>query len=158
MEFALVGTLLLLMLLFLVDLGLQLFTQSSMDQATANAAHNIQTGYGLYPAGTQIGTDRGTVQQVVTYVCSIIPVPTASCTSSLQVYAVTAPTFSALQRTDSSTAGLSSSVFSPGGSAAPVMLQVAYHRASVIPFSSNIIFASFVEPWIISTIVFENEQ
>ena len=158
MEFALVGTLLLLMLLFLVDLGLQLFTQSSMDQATANAAHNIQTGYGLYPAGTQIGTNRGTAQQVVTYVCSILPVPTASCTSSLQVYAVTAPTFGALQRTDSSGTGLSSTTFSAGGSAAPVMLQVAYHRTPVIPFSSNIIFASFVEPWIISTIVFENEQ
>ncbi len=158
MEFAIVGTLLLLMLLFLMDLGLQLFTESAMDQATANAAHNIQTGYGLYSAGTKIGTNRGTKQQVVDYVCSVVPVPTASCTSGLQVYAGTGLTIGALHRVDSPGAGLSSTVFSPGGSAAPVMLQVAYHRAPVIPFSSNIIFASFVEPWIISTVVFENEQ
>ncbi len=140
------------MLLFVVDLGLQLFTQSSMDQATAKAAHNIQTGYGLYLAGTQIGTNRGTAQQVVSYVCPLIPVPTASCTSGLQVYAATGSTFSALQPVNSPGAGLSSTAFSPGGSAAPVMLQVAYHRTPVIPFPS------FVEPWIISTIVFENEQ
>ncbi len=159
MEFALVGTLLLLMLLFVTDLGLQLFTQSAMDQATVRAAHNIQTGYGNYPAGTQIGTNRGSAQDVVNYVCPILPVPQASCISGgLKVYAATGTTFAALQRKDSPGAGLSSTAFSAGGSAAPVILQVAYHRSSVVPFGSNIVFTSFVEPWVISTIVFENEQ
>ena len=124
----------------------------------------------MTPEGTAIGTNRAGPQgsgplSVTTLVCGYLPVPMKACLAGLEVYANTGTTFNALQRVDSAGGGLSSAGvnFNQLGSAAPVILQVAYLRTSIIPFTSKTLSggaktASFLDPWVISTYVFENEQ
>lgn len=156
LEFALVGTPFLLVMLFLMNIGLQTYVQSALDQATVKAGHQIQSGWGMTASGTVIGKNRTGPQgsgplSVQTLVCSYLPVPNQACLDGLKVYANTGTTFHDLARVDSAAGGLSSAgvAFNTLGSAAPVILQVAYLRTSV---------TSFTEPWVISTYVFENEQ
>lgn len=153
LEFALVGLAALTMMLFIMDMGLQLYVQSIMDDAARSAAHNIKTGNGATAAGVAIGTARPTAADVRTSVCSLLSLATTNCTTSLQVYAANSSTFAALSRIDSPTTGLGSNnnVYSAGGSNAYVMLQVAFKRVSVIPFSG------FASTYLVSTIMFENE-
>jgi Flp pilus assembly protein TadG len=153
LEFALVGLAFITMTMFIVDTGLQLYTQSVMDDAARTAAHNIKTGNGASAAGAAIGTARGTAADVRTTVCNLLSLVTSSCKTSLQVYATSNSSFAVLSRVDSSKIGLGSynNNFSAGGSNAYVLLQVALYRASVIPFSG--VAGSYV----VSTIMFENE-
>ncbi len=153
LEFALVGLAFITMTMFVMDMGLQLYTQSVMDDAARTAAHNIKTGNGASAAGVPIGLVRGTAGDVRTTVCNLLSLVATSCTTSLQVYAANNSSFAALSRVDSSTTGLGSynNSFSAGGSNAYVLLQVAFRRVSVIPFTG------LAEPYVVSTIMFENE-
>ena len=153
LEFALVGMAFLTMTLFAMDMGLQLYIQSIMDDAARSAAHNIKTGNGATAAGVAIGTARPTAADVRKSVCSLLSLATTNCTTSLQVYAANSTKFAALSRIDSPTTGLgtNNNVYSAGSSNAYVLLQVAFKRVSVIPFSS------FANTYVVSTIMFENE-
>lgn len=157
LEFAVVGLAFMTMTMFIMDLGLQFYTQSVMDDAARTAAHNIKTGYGTGAAGIAIGLNRGTLNDVTKTVCSSLSMVAKSCATSLQVYAASNSSFALLTRVDTPATGLGpkNKAFSAGGSAggpnAYVLLQVALLRVSVIPFSG------FAEPYVVSTIVFENE-
>lgn len=153
MEFALVGSVFLSMMMFIMDLGLQLYTQSVMDDASRTAAHSIKTGNRVIASSSPIGTARPTASDVRTTVCNLLSLAVTSCTTSLQVYAASSTSFAALSRVDSPATGLGSNnnTFAAGGSNAYVLLQVAFPRVSVIPFNG------FAAPYLISTVMFENE-
>ncbi len=152
-EFAVVGLVFITMTMFVMDLGLQLYTQSVMDDAARTAAHNIKTGNRASASNIPIGTTRPTAADVRTTVCNLLSLVATPCTTTtLQVYATHSNTFAALSRVDSPTTGLGiNNGFDVGGSNAYVLLQVAFRRMSVIPFSG------LAEPYLVSTIMFENE-
>ena len=142
LEFAIVGSVFLFVVLFVIDLGLQQFTQATMDAATQAAARQIQ-----------IGTYRSNdPSAMVSSICTRLSVLAPSCTTTLpssanlSVYAVSSTQFSGLTR---ATPPFASS-FSPGGSRSYVLLQVAYKRPQLIP-------TGFAEPYLMSSVIFENE-
>ena len=151
-EFAFVGLAFLTMTMFIMDLGLQEYTQGVLDTAARKAALNIKTDYGSASGTVIVGTTRGAASDVTASVCSLLSLLASSCTTGLQVYVTNGSSFASLARVDTPSGGLSSSHFSPGSSNSYVMLQVAYHRSPVLAFNG------FVEPYVISTVVFENEK
>ena len=165
MEFAVVGMIFITLTMFVMDTGLQLYTQSIVDDATRTAAHNIKTGYRTAASTTPVGARRGAATDVLNTVCGLLSKAATACTTSpqttaLQVYATSGTSFSVLRRKDNPATGLSSNnalgsggstAFSPGVSNSYVLLQVAILRVSVIPFSG------ITEPYVVSSVMFENE-
>ena len=142
-EFALVGSIFLFVMLFVMDLGLQQFTQAAMDAATQAAARQIQIG-------TYRTTDPSAVQ---TLVCTRLSVLAPGCntdsptTTRLTVNAASGIRFSTLAPASPPF----TNSFAPGGSRSYVLLQVAYKRPRLLPI------ASFAEPYLVSSVIFENE-
>ena len=139
-EFAVVGSVFLLMVLFVMSLGLQQFTQSTMDAATQIAARQIQ-----------IGTLRGTSSDVTSLICKRLSSVAPNCTGTLQVYAFSGSSFTPMARVSSPSTGLSSQQFSPGGSSSYVLLQVAYLTSPMVPFPG------YKNSYLISSVAFQNE-
>ena len=166
MEFALVGMIFITLTMFIMDTGLQLYTQSILDDATRTAAHNIKTGYRTAGSTTPVGASRGAATDVLNTVCGLLSNAATACTTSsqttaLQIYAASGTSFSLLSRKDNSVTGLSSNnavgsggsaaFFSPGVSNSYVLLQVAILRVSLMPFSG------ITQPYVVSSVMFENE-
>lgn len=140
-EFAVVGSIFLLLVLFVMNIGLQQFTQSTLDAATQMAARQIQ-----------IGTIRTASSDVTSLICKRLSIIAPDCTSTLQVYAFSGTSFTPMVRVGSPSTGLPSpSIFAPGVPLSYVLLQVAYRTSLVAPFPG------YVNPYLISTVAFENE-
>lgn len=139
-EFAVVGSIFLLLVLFVMSLGLQQFTQSTMDAATQMAARQIQ-----------IGTLRGKSSDVTSLICKLLSSVAPNCTSTLQVYAFSGSSFTPMARVSSPSTGLSSTDFSPGTSSSYVLLQVAYLIKPIVPFPG------YTNSYLISSVAFQNE-
>ena len=153
-EFAFVGLAFLTMTMFILDLGLQEYTQGILDTAARKAALNIKTDYGTSSGTVTVGLSRGAASDVTASVCSLLSLLAPACTTGLQVYVANGTSFASLSRVDDPVTGLHppANPFLPGGSNAYVILQVAYHRNPVLAFNG------FIEPYVISTVIFENEK
>lgn len=135
------GSLFLFTVLFVMDLGLQQFTQAALDAATQAAARQMKIATSTYR-----GSDSSAVQ---TLVCARLSVLAQDCsTTTMTVNAVSGLRFSTLTP---ASPPFTANSFSPGGSRAYVLLQVAFKRPQLIPASG------FAQPYLVSTVIFENE-
>lgn len=146
-EFAMTGSLFLFAMLFVMDLGLQQFAQAALDAATQAAARQIQIATSTYR-----GSDPAALK---TLVCTRLSVLAPSCKDAspgalnLTVYAVSGLQFGGTLMTPKSPPFKDS--FTPGGSRDYVLLQVAFKRPQLIPLGG------FAQPYLVSSVIFENE-
>lgn len=140
-EFAVVGSVFLLLVLFAMNIGLQQFRQSTMDAATQMAARQMQIGTTRDPVG------------VTSLICKQLSIVAPDCgTSTLQLYAVSGSSFTPMVWVSSPNTGIPpSSSFLPGASLSYVLLQVAYKTSPIVPFPG------YTNSYLISTVAFENE-
>ncbi len=155
-EFALIGTVFLLFVFMIMELVLQLATQSSLDDAAFLAARQIRIGNvtGSNYAGTLANT-----------VCShVILVP--SCTSNLQIYVAAKPSQGSSGGSPPGTGfgSVATATVSNGSMATTkaaltanydVILQVAYRRPFIVPLVSAVFGQSGL--LLMSTMAFQTE-
>lgn len=141
-EFAFVAPMFLLLVFFILQVGLSLFTQVVLDNATNAAARQIQIGS---TTGASLSTVRALICSKTFY---LVP----SCTSNLQIYATSATTFSGLVSPTFSGSTMTPTTFTPGGSGSYVLLEVAYKRPFSLPMASTV-----TGKFSISVVAFESE-
>ena len=145
LEFALLSTPLLMVFFFMFTIGLQLFTQSTMDAAVQAGARQIRIGL-------QRGTSDAGVRSVI---CGMMAADPLVC-ANLQIYVASSGniaalgSFASLTPATVSNGTLSKTGFSPGTSGSYVLLQVAYTTTALLPFMPT-------PPTFLATVVFENE-
>lgn len=139
LEFAIVGLLFVFWIMSTITFGLDILAQAAIDSATQVAGRQIQ-----------VGAIRSSADQVRSLVCAKLQGLTMPC-SSIQVYATSGASFSSLSKATVSGTTMSPASFTPGGSQAYVLLQVAYSSPFTIPLAgaSNLM--------LLSTIAFRNE-
>lgn len=146
-QFALVAPVFLALVFMIVDDGLTIFTQATLDNATRDAARNILLG--TYQKG------GNTISDFTTAVCNEMGGLIPSCTSNLQVYVNNASSFSGLSAQSASGGSLSNAgTFSMGTASAHVIVQTAYNRAYIAFIGRYVSGGSLL---LISTIVFQTE-
>jgi Flp pilus assembly protein TadG len=138
-EFAIVGSIFLLLVCMILELGLTLFTQSVMDNALRGGARLIRIDQASN-SSTFVSAVCGEVGTV------LIP----SCSTKLQYYVATASSFSSL----SAKTGTLPNTYSAGSSGADMLAQIAYARPTLIPWASQFLGGSDL---LISTVAFQNE-
>lgn len=138
-EFAMVGSIFMLLVCMTLELGLTLFTQSVMDNALRDGARLIRTD--------QANSSSTFVSAVCNEVGTVL-IP--SCTTKLQYYVATASSFSQLS---AKTSTLPNS-YTAGSSASDMLAQVAYSRPTLIPWASKFLGGTDL---LISTVAFQNE-
>ncbi|MDE2165952.1 MAG: pilus assembly protein [Alphaproteobacteria bacterium] len=138
-EFAMVGTIFMLLICMTLELGLTLFTQSVMDNALRDGARLIRTN--------QASSSSTFVSAVCREVGTVL-IP--SCTSNLQYYVATASSFSQL----SAKTGTLPNSYTAGSSAADMLAQIGYARPTLIPWASKFLGGTDL---LISTVAFQNE-
>ena len=139
LEFAIVSLPCLMMFFFIVNVGIQLFTQATLDAAVAAAARQIRIGL-------QRGTSDADVRSLM---CGQMAGTAVNC-SALSIYVTSGATFGALTPASVTGAGLSKTGFTPGATGDYVLLQVAYPTAAPLPLALTA--ATFL-----SSAVFRNE-
>jgi Flp pilus assembly protein TadG len=138
-EFAMVGSIFMLLVCMTLELGLTLFTQSVMDNALRDAARLIRTN--------QASSSSTFVSAVCNEVGTVL-IP--SCFSNLQYYVTTASSFSQL----SAMTGTLPDTYTAGSSAADMLAQIAYARPTLIPWATKFLGGTNL---LISTVAFQNE-
>jgi Flp pilus assembly protein TadG len=120
-EFAMVGSIFILLICMTIELGLTLFTQSVMDNALRDGARLIRT-------------NQASSSTFVSAVCREVgTVLIPSCTTKLQYYVATASSFSQL----SAKTGTLPDTYTAGSSAADMLAQITYARPTLIPWASK---------------------
>ena len=129
-------------LLFLIDIGLVLATQVTMDSAAQAAARQIRVG------NMRSASSAPAVRSLV---CGKLSLLVLNC-ANIQVYATSGTSFGALTLAHNVNGALSSTSFNPGTSQSFVLLEIGYYEplAAAIPGVS--------EPFLMSTVAFENEE
>jgi Flp pilus assembly protein TadG len=161
-EFAFVGPPFLLMLLSIIELGIVLTTQATMDGATRAAARFIRTG--------QVNAAGNTIASFQAVLCGNMSMflSTTSCQTNLIVSVVssTAATFSATSIVFPTCAINSAAPpppgacpFSPGAAGNLVGVQVTYERPFIVPWVGRLLSTASDSQHIKlqSTVVFRNE-
>ncbi|HXP30741.1 MAG TPA: TadE/TadG family type IV pilus assembly protein [Stellaceae bacterium] len=144
-EFAIIGSMFLLLVCMMIEVDLIMFTQSVLDNATRDAGRLIQTGQ-VQSAG---GAATPFTNQLCNDVGTLIPC------GSLQYNVQSAASFSALTTTVASTNGtMTGTGFSPGTSGQDVLIQVGYYRPTIIPWAAKYLYGSRL---LISTVAFQND-
>jgi Flp pilus assembly protein TadG len=143
-EFAIIGSMFLLLVCMMIEVDLIMFTQSVLDNATRDAGRLIQTG--------QVQAAGGTATLFTNQLCS--DVGTLIPCASLQYNVQSAASFSALNTTVTSSNGtMTGTGFSPGTSGQDVLVQVGYYRPTIIPWTAKYLYGSRL---LISTVAFQN--
>lgn len=150
-QFALVAPVFLALVFMIVDDGLTIFTQATLDNATRDAARNILLG--TYQQNGQTSATNKT--NFTTAVCNEMGGLIPSCTSNLQVYVNNASSFSGLSAQSGSGGSLNNAgTFSMGTASAHVIVQTAYNRAYIAFIGRYVSGGSLL---LISTVVFQTE-
>ena len=148
LEFALVAPMLLTLMLLILEVGLMLFGQAALDQATADASRLIRTGQvQLATNGKQLFTNR---------LCNELSSIT-SC-SNVQFNVQSGASFGALTTgvTVNSTGTMTNAAFTPGNPSQFVIVQVGYQPDTTLPFVGSMLRNVF-GPLLVSTVAFQNE-
>jgi len=138
-EFAVVGSIFLLLVVMTIELGLVLFTQSVMDNALRDAARLIRTN--------QASSSSTFVSAVCKEVGTVL-IP--ACSTNLQYYVASANSFSSLTAQTSTLPN----TYTAGSSASDMLAQIAYKRPTLIPWTTQFLGNSDL---LIVTVAFQNE-
>lgn len=146
-QFALVAPVFLGLVFIILDEGLLIFTQATLDNATRDASRNILLG--TYQKG------GNTISDFKTAVCNEMGGLIPSCTTNIQVYVNYGASFSALAAQTGSGGTLTNNgTFSMGSASSYVIVQTAYNR----PYIPDIIgYFPGSSLLLISTVVFQTE-
>jgi Flp pilus assembly protein TadG len=141
-EFALIMPVFLMVVLFMLDIGIVLATQVTMDSAAQAAARQIK-----------IGTMRttGSAAAVRSLICAKMGVLVTNC-ANIQVYATSGTAFGLMTRTTVIANTFVPSGFNPGTSQNYVLLQIGYYDPLAAPVTG------ISNPFLVSTVAFENEE
>lgn len=149
-QFALVAPVFFVLVFMIIDDGLAIFTQATLDNATRDAARNVLLG--TYQKG------GNTISDFKTAVCNEmggLMGSQATCTGNLQVYVNNGSGFSALTAQSGSGGTLTNNgTFNMGSASSYVIAQTAYNRP-YIPLVGNYVNGGSL--LLISTIVFQTE-
>jgi Flp pilus assembly protein TadG len=131
-EFAFIGPLFILLVMCVIEFGIELMTQLELDNAVAAAARQVELGNA--PQSSTFVSD----------VCSHASALLASCSAStLQVYVTAGSTFAGLTPAAVSSSGvLTPHTYNAGTSGQAVLVQVAYTRRYDIPWLSKAVGSS----------------
>ncbi|MDE2006475.1 MAG: pilus assembly protein [Rhodospirillales bacterium] len=148
LEFALVAPLLLTLMLLILEAGLVLFGQATLDFAAADASRLIRTGQ------VQAATAPQTL--FTTRLCNDLSLVVAC--PNIQVNVQSAASFGALNTavTVNSTGTMTATGFSPGSASQYVLVQVGYQPDESLPLIGAVLRAAF-GPIIVSSVAFRNE-
>lgn len=161
-QFALVAPVFLGLVFMIVDDGLEIFTQATLDNATRDASRNILLGT-YQKNGSSDATNLSTFTSAV---CNEMGGLIANCSSNLQVYVNNASSFGGLTAqtgsggtlTNSGTFSICQSANCPSSGASGVsryvIVQTAYNRAYIAFIGRYVSGGSLL---LISTIVFQTE-
>lgn len=150
-EFALVGPLFLLLTFAIIDNGLVLFMQSVLDNATREAARQIEIGK------VQLSGDTTGNGLFKTTLCNNLGglIPCAAVSWNVQFSNVG---FSSITPVGSDASGhLTSTGFSPGTAQSYVLVQVGYSQLYIIPALARI-SASTGNLLLVSTVAMQSEH
>lgn len=144
-ELALVLPVFLIMILAVVEIGLEFLTQVVLDQAVAGGVRQVQMGKAT------------TASSVTIAICgNIYSGLVPSCTTNIQLYLTSGTAFSALTLATVNSAGvMSPTTFSAGTSGSDILMQVAYARPYLFSMLSTI--AGSKVHALISTVAVQNE-
>ena len=144
-EFAVVGSIFILLVCVAIDLGMLLTTQSALDNAARDGARLILTGQ------VQNGGGAALFQtQVCADVSSLIP-------CAKLVYSVTSGSgFAALSPSMQAGGTVGATPFSPGTSGQDVLVQVGYSRPFLIPWVGRTLGGNG-SVLLVSTVAFQND-
>lgn len=146
-QFALVAPVFFALVFMIIDDGLAIFTQATLDNATRDASRNILLGT-YQKAGSGLGTFTSAV---CAEMAGLIP----NCTTNLQVYVNNGASFSAISAQSGSGGTLTGNgTFNMGGASSYVVVQTAYNR-SYIAFIGRYVSGGAL--LLISTVVFQTE-
>lgn len=147
-EFAIIFPVFMLFVSMIMENGLVLFTQATLDNAVFDASRLIRTG--------QLQLAGGSATPFATALCNDVGsiVPCASLQYNVQSAAAFASLSTAVQLTASG--NLATTSFSPGGANQDVVVQVAYKRSYLMPWIA--IFGGSTGAVLVSTLAFENEK
>lgn len=159
-EWAFVGPMFLLMLLSIIELGITLTTQATLDGATRDAARLIRTG--------QVDAAGNTLASFQNQLCSEMSMfmSTTSCQTNVIISVVsttgssfTGISFPACSINTSSPPPPGACPFQPGAAGNLVGVQVTYNRAFIVPWAGSVLSASTNSQHVRlqSTVVFRNE-
>jgi Flp pilus assembly protein TadG len=141
-EFAIIGPIFLLLVTACIEFGIQLMTQLALDNATQAAARQLEIG--------QVTARSDFVAQI----CSNASALLSNCSSQLQVNVASASSFASLTPATVKNGALSPAAFSPGGSQADVLVQVAYTRPYDVQWLASL---AGTTPTLVSTVAVQNE-
>jgi Flp pilus assembly protein TadG len=146
-QFALVAPIFFALVFMIIDDGLAIFTQATLDNATRDASRNILLG--TYQKASN------TVSDFTAAVCGEMAGLIPNCTSNLLVYVKNDVSFSALS-SDLSGSPLpgSNGTFSMGSASSYVVVQTGYNRP-YIPFIGRFVTGGSL--LLLSTVVFQTE-
>lgn len=142
-EFALVAPIFFMLVSVFFELGLIIFTQSLLDNATRNTARLMQV--------RQIQTGTALRNQVCNDIGSFV-----DC-NGIQYYVQSAASFGAMNasaQTDAAGNMTQNGMFFPGNAGQDVLLQVGYNRPSIIPWAAQYLNGSRL---LVTTMAFRNE-
>jgi Flp pilus assembly protein TadG len=150
-QFALVAPVFFALIFMIVDDGIAVFTQATLDNATRDAARNVLLGT-YQKNGSSNATNLASFR---TAVCNEMAGLIPNCTGNLLVYIQNDTSFSNLS-TDLTTNPLpgSDGTFSLGSASSYVVVETAYNR-SYIPFIGRFVTGGSL--LLTSTIVFQTE-
>jgi Flp pilus assembly protein TadG len=136
-EFAVVGSIFLLVVCVMFELGLLLFTQSVLNDAVRDGARLIRLG--------QASTSAPFIAKVCAKAGPLVP----SCTTSLKYKVQAATAFSLL----SATTALSNQ-YNAGTAGQDVIVQIGYSRLTILPWTTTYLNGTNL---LVSTIAFQND-
>jgi Flp pilus assembly protein TadG len=149
LEFAMVAPLFLTCLCFIFETGFEAWSKTVLSASVEYASRQVQIGL------------ITNVTDFKTAVCSragkiiTLGTPSGSCSNLLQVYATAGISHASLQIASVVGSSLSLNGYSTGGSGSDVLIQVAYPRPFMFPFSAQAVGSS--SQMVTSTWNFANE-
>lgn len=125
LEFAVAAPLFLLAVFMIVQTGLQLFVQMTLDYGVGAAARQVQIGTIRDANGNALSAFRAVM-------CRYTVVLSGSCASAVQLYAVSGAAFAALPPATAVNGTLVPNTFSVGTSGSAVLIQAGYNMPYLI--------------------------
>jgi Flp pilus assembly protein TadG len=146
-QFALAGPIFLLLAFMILENGILLFTQATLDNATRDAARTILIGQATSGSAT-VFTNKLCSRVGTIIDCNLIRY-------HVQSHGTAFSSITAAVTVDAS-GNMTSTGWDPGGSQDYVLVQVAYKRSYAIPWLANIISGTR-SVLLLSTYAFQNE-